>query len=201
LLWGGSIALTRHALELLDLPKTIGRALTEDLPMGGCAAATGLKVLTRRAIRAPTPLSGSFRDLWRLARRQYQLLRLYRRGLWYFAALVVTSDLLARLVLLSKLWVAGPALPAILVLACLGSIGTEVRLTIGKRLGVPDRVGFRLCQHLLTWTILPFPGFHASVIWGGCITSSVVWAHIRYAVDNKGSVIEVTRRPHSDRSV
>src|SRR5262249_17741519 len=55
LLGGGSIALPRHALELLDLPKTIGRALTEDLPMGGCAAAPALKVLTRRAIRAPTP--------------------------------------------------------------------------------------------------------------------------------------------------
>jgi hypothetical protein len=94
-----------------------------------------------------------------------------------------------------------PALPAILVVACLGSIATEIRLTIGRKLGVTDRIGFRLAQHLLGWTILAAPMFHASVIWGGAVTSPVIWRHVRYVVDNTGQVIDVARRPYSDTPV
>jgi cellulose synthase/poly-beta-1,6-N-acetylglucosamine synthase-like glycosyltransferase len=200
-IWGGSLALTRHALEVLDLPTTIGRTLTEDLPIGDRAAATGLRVLTRRAVRVPTPLDGSFRDLWRFGRRQYQLIRLYRQGLWVFAALVVTTDLVARLVLLSSLGASGPAFPVIFVLACLGSVASEIRLAIGKKLGAADRIGFRLSEHLFAWTILPSLGFHASVIWAGLVTSPVRWGHIRYIVDNTGQVIEVAHRPYFDQSI
>ena len=198
--WGGSLAFTRNALTALDLPNTIGHALTEDLPIGDRAVKNGLRVLTRRAIRPPTPLAGNLRDVWRFARRQYQLIRLYRPGLWCFAAFVVTTDLAARIALLSNALGWGPALPAILVLACLSSIASEVRLAIGRKIGVTDRIGFRFAQHLLAWTILPAPMFHASVIWGGAITSPVVWRHVRYVVDKTGQVIDVVRRPYSDTS-
>jgi hypothetical protein len=199
--WGGSLALTRSALAALDLPNTIGHALTEDLPIGDRAAQAGLRVLTRRAIRPPTPLAGNLRDVWRFARRQYQLIRLYRPGLWCFAAFVVNTDLAARIALLSKVLGWRPALPAILVVVCLGSIATEIRLTIGRKLGVTDGIGFHLAQHLLGWTILAGPMFHASVIWGGAVTSPVIWRHVRYVVDNTGQVIDVARRPYSDTPV
>jgi len=198
--WGGSLAFPRNALAALDLPNTIGRALTEDLPIGDRAAQAGLRVLTRRAIRPPTPLAGNLCDVWRFARRQYQLIRLYRPGLWCFAAFVVTTDLAARVALLTNVLGWGLALLALLVLACLGSIATELRLAISRKLGVTDAIGFRLAQHLLVWTILPTPLFHASVIWGGAITSPVVWRHVRYAVDKTGQVIDVARRPYSDTS-
>ncbi len=200
-IWGGSLAVSRRALEALDLPNTIGRTLTEDLPIGDRAAETGLRVLTRRAVRPATPLSGSFGELWRFGRRQYQLIRLYRPGLWAFAAFVVSTDLIARAVLLSSLATPGPALAAILALACFGSIATEIRFAIGKKLGAADGIGFRISQHILAWTILPTSGFHASVVWGGFVTSPVVWAHIRYIVDKTGQVIEVARRPHLDQSI
>ena len=202
-IWGGSLALTRHALEAIDLSATIGRTVTEDLPIGVRAAATELRVLTRRAIRAPTPLDGSFAELWRFGRRQYQLIRLYRPGLWSYAAGVVTADLAARLALLAILPVAGlagPAVPAILLVAVLGSAAQEVRLAAGRRLGVTDGAGFRLTQHLLVWLVLPLPVFHASVIWGGLAASRVRWAHIRYVVDRRGRVTGATRRPHSVHS-
>src|SRR5205823_8156508 len=103
-----------------------------------------------------------------------------------------------RVVLLSTLSAWGPSLPAILMIAALGSIATEIRLAIGRKLGVADGIGFRLAQHLLVWTILPAPVLHASVIWGGAITSPVVWRHVRYVVDKTGQVIDVARRPYSD---
>jgi hypothetical protein len=198
--WGGSLAFTRNALAALDLPNTIGHSLTEDLPIGDRAAQMDLRMLTRRAIRPPTPLAGDLRDVWRFARRQYQLIRLYRPGMWCFAAFVVTTDLAARIAMLSNVLGWGLALPALLVLACLGSTATEIRLAISRKLGVTDRIGFRVAQHLLVWTILPAPMFHASVVWGGAVTSPVVWRHVRYVVDKTGQVIDIARRPYSDTS-
>ena len=195
-IWGGSLAVTRQALHILDMPTTIERTLTEDLPIGDRAAQIGLRVLTRRAIRPPTPIDGSLGDLWRFARRQYQLIRLYRSGLWRFAAFVVTTDLIARIAVLSSLVHARAALIAIIVLACLGSIATEIRLAISRKLGISDGIGFRASQHLLAWTLLSGPLFHASVIWGGIVTSPVVWRHVRYLVNRTGQVTGVARRPH-----
>jgi len=195
-IWGGSLAVTRQALHILDMPTTIERTLTEDLPIGDRAAQIGLRVLTRRAIRPPTPIDGSLGDLWRFARRQYQLIRLYRSGLWRFAAFVVTTDLIARIAVLSSLVHTRAALIAIIVLACLGSIATEIRLAISRKLGISDGIGFRASQHLLAWTLLSGPLFHASVIWGGIVTSPVVWRHVRYLVDRTGQVTGVARRPH-----
>jgi hypothetical protein len=95
----------------------------------------------------------------------------------------------------------GLALAAILTVAALGSIAAEVRIAIGSKLDAADRMSFRLAQHLLVWAILPVPVFHASMIWGGFVTSPVVWRHIHYVVDRTGRVIEVSRRPYSDQQV
>jgi Glycosyl transferase family 21 len=199
-IWGGSLAVTREALERLELPNTIGRALTEDLPIGERAAEAGLRVLTRRAIRPPTPLGGSLRDLWRFGRRQYQLIRLYRPGLWRFAAFTVTVDLVARVLLLAAMPVSRLALIALLMLAGLGSVAIEIRLAIGRKLGVTDLAGVRASQHLSAWALLPAQVFHASVIWGGFVTSPVQWAHVRYSVNKTGRVIGVARQPYSEPS-
>jgi hypothetical protein len=166
------------------------------LPIGDRAARTGLRVLTRRAVRVVSPLGGGFPDLWRFGRRQYQLIRLYRPGLWRYAAFVVSGDLIARLVLVAFLvgaGASGPVLAAILAVAGLGSITTEIRVAIGGRLGARDRLGLRLAQHALVWTFLPAPAIHASAIWGGLVTSPVHWGHVRYTVDAKGRVTEAKR--------
>ena len=201
LIWGGSLGMTSDALEKLDLTQTIGRALTEDLPIGARAAEIGLRVLTRRAIRAPTPLGDCFRDLWRFGRRQYQLIRIYRPGLWSFAAAVVTADLMARLALLLNLVFGGWAatLVTLIGIAALGSATAELRMAIGRRLDVADPVGTRLRQHLLTWMIVPLPAVHASMIWNGLVTSPVRWAHIRYLVDRRGQITGIIREPHFDQ--
>jgi hypothetical protein len=203
MLWGGSLAMTLAALERLDFQRTIGRALTEDLPIGTRAAEIGLRVLTRRAVRAPTPLDGPFGDLWRFGRRQYQLIRIYRPGLWAWAAAGITADLAARLALLLGLVLGGPtaiAVVALIGVAALGSATAELRMAIGRRLDVADNFRTRLRQHLLTWLIVPVPAAHASMIWGGLVTSPVRWAHIRYRVDRRGRVVGMTRRPYPDQS-
>ena len=199
--WGGSVAFTRPALAALDLPVLLARAATEDGVIGTRAEGLGLHIVTRRGLRLPTPLGGSLLSLWRFARRQYQLVRLYRPGVWLLACGVCTADLLTRATLIFAAFAAGApaeriAIPALFALGVLGSITAELRFAVGRRLGVADPVRLVFAHHALVWSFLPAAAFHASAIWAGFFYSPIVWAHVRYTVDRQGRVIEAVRAPH-----
>ena len=197
--WGGSLAFTRNALAALDLPNTIGHALTEDCRSATARRKRACRMLTRRAIRPPTPLAGDLRDVWRFARRQYQLIRLYRPGMWCFAAFVVTTDLAARIALLSNA-------------ARLGArLAGPPRSRLPRARSRP-RSGWRSAGNsalptgsAFAWRSIsssgPFcPPRMFMPRWSGAVlvTSPVVWRHVRYVVDKTGQVIDVARRPYSD---
>jgi len=57
IVWGGSLALTRETLEILDLARTLDREVVEDLPIGGRVAETGLRLFSTRSAR-PHPAAG-----------------------------------------------------------------------------------------------------------------------------------------------
>jgi len=203
LLWGGSIALTRSALEAIDARATLARALTEDLVIADRAASLGLRVVTERALRLPSPLAGTVCHVWRFARRQYQIIHVYRPAVWVFALTVCTSDLLARSFLLASAIAADGvpkaiAIGALVVLGLLGSAGIALRGHIGRQLRVADLRGFALLQHFFVWAIVPIALFHASVLWGSLSTTRVRWAHFCYRV-RAGRVMGIepgTHEPH-----
>jgi len=85
------------------------------------------------------------------------------------------------------------AIGALVGLGLLGSVATEVRRRISRRLAGTDPAGFTLAQHLLVWATLPLAAFHASIVWAAALRSSVVWAHVRYRVDNRGRVVAASR--------
>jgi len=202
--WGGSVAFTRAALDALDLPRILARAVTEDAVIGLEAEALGLRVVTRRGLRLPTPLSGGLVSLWRFTRRQYQLVRLYRPRLWLLASSICTADLLARTTLIIAAFAADAAaariaVAALVALGLLGSITAELRFAVGRRLGVADPLRFMLAHHALVWSFLPAAAFHASAIWAAFYYSPIVWAHVRSTVERPGRVVGAARSPHSSR--
>jgi hypothetical protein len=201
IVWGGSLALTREALETLDLAKTLDRELVEDAPIGTRVAETGLKLLTRRALRVPTPLGGSWRELWAFGRRQGQFVRLYRPWLWRCASLIATADFFARAVLAREALAAGsvPALRVLALIAVAGSVATELLRAVGRRIGAADGLASTVYQHLLTWGILPIGAWYVSLIWASAFTSVVRWAHIEYLVDRSGRVLAARRHPYGPR--
>jgi hypothetical protein len=201
LLWGGSLALTPNALAVLDPPATLARALTEDLVLADRAAALRLRIVTRRAIRVPTPLDPGLLRLWRFARRQYQIIHAYRPYLWRFAAAVTAADLAARAGLMTAAALAGGlaqrlAIVALIGLGALGSAALEARRAIGRRLGVVDPAGLRLAQHLLVWLYLPTAAFHAIAVAAACRYAVVTWSHVRYRVARGGRILAAARSPY-----
>jgi hypothetical protein len=195
LLWGGSLAVTRHALDRIDMPATLAHAVTEDLVIADRAAALGLCVLTRRGLRVPTPLGDNLATLWRFGRRQYQITHVYRPAAWWFAAAVTAADGAARVGLVVAASALDPiALGALIALGVLGTLTTGLRHAIGRRLGVADPAGFALAQHLLVWATLPLAAFHASLVWAAAVRSPVTWAHVRYTI-RRGRVVGASRWP------
>src|SRR5204863_5875477 len=128
LLSGASLALTRGALELIDPPASLAHTLSDDLAIASRAAALRLRVVTRRALRVPTPLDGTLAALWRFGRRQYQIAHIYRPAAWWFALIVMTADFGARVTLSAGACALDPlALGVLGGLGLLGSVATEVR--------------------------------------------------------------------------
>jgi len=201
MMWGGSLALTREALEILDLARTLDREVVEDAPIGHRLAETGLRLLTRRALRVPTPLAASWRELWAFGRRQGQFVRLYYPRLWCSACLVATADFLARIVLVWSLLAAGSlaALAVLAFIAASDSIATELRRAVGRRIGAGDGLASACYQHLLIWAILPIGACYVSLIWASAFTSVVRWAHVQYWLDCSGRVLAVRRHPYGPR--
>jgi hypothetical protein len=201
MLWGGSLALTREALEILDWATTLDREVVDDAPIARRVAETRLRLLTRRALRVLTPLNGTWRELWALERREGQFVRLYYPRLWCWAGLLATADLLARVMLARDLLAAGsmPALRVLVLVAALDSIATELRRAVGRRIGAADGAASTRYQHMLTWALLPIGAWYVSLIWASAFTAVVRWAHVEYSLDCSGRVLAARRHPYGLR--
>ena len=198
MVWGGSLAMTREALEILDLGTTLDREVVDDAPIARRVAETRLRLLTRRALRVLTPLNGTWRELWALGRREGQFVRLYYPRLWCWASLLATADFLARVMLAWDLLASGsmPALLVLVLVAASDSIATELRRAVGRRIGAADRAASTSYQHMFIWAILPIGAWYVSLIWASAFTSVVRWAHIEYLLDRSGRVVAARRRPY-----
>jgi cellulose synthase/poly-beta-1,6-N-acetylglucosamine synthase-like glycosyltransferase len=200
-MWGGSTAMTKQTLDRIDMASTLAHAITEDLVIADRASALGLRLVIRRGVRVPTPLHGSAIQLWRFAHRQMQCFAVYRRPFWTAALTCHTGELAARILLFAALFdadatVVDVAAASLVALGLLGSVVTEIRCSIGRRLEVPDRRRVVLAQHLLAWTILPALVFYVSAIWASIVYSPVRWAHVRYTMDARGRVRSASRFPY-----
>jgi hypothetical protein len=197
MIWGGCIAMTARALAALDLPTILKSHISDDLPIGERAFGVGLRVLAPRAFRAPTPLEGDFRSVFAFARRQVQMLRLYRPGLWSYAACVMIGELGARLWLVMEAATNGgrflTALLALIVVAALDTSGARLRLSAGNRIGVTDTPISRALHHAFALTLLPLPICVTALFLASAVVHRVTWAHIRYQVDGSGQVIRLER--------
>lgn len=191
--WGGSAALSRQAAAAIDLERVLDRTLSDDLSLADAARAGGLRVLIRGALLVPSPCTMRLSEAWRFGRRQYQICRIYRPGVWGAAAAAVHLRLLA--------WTAGLAeAPELLPMGSLGAMATLglVRqllvAEIARRSGVPDPLHVRAVQAVLG-AAQPFVDlFHASIILGAAWTRVVSWSHVDYFVDGSLAIRIKERR-------
>lgn len=193
--WGGSIGISVSAAHRMDLDGCLERTLSDDLTLGERAAEAGLRLLTRGALLVPSPGDAGLAAAWRFARRQYQICRIYRPGLWLLAAVSIGLRLLAWIVALCMLLAGQGFAWAILVLAGLGVLKQALIGAVAHRVGLPDPPGVRMMQLLLGLLQPLVDLFHLSVVLSAAWTSRVDWGHVTYDVEGPDAIRIRKRRP------
>ena len=196
--WGGTLAVSRRALEALDLGHELDKTLSDDSTIGDLAAAHGLRVLTRRALLVASPLSVDLSSAWLFGRRQYQIIRIYRPQLWALAATVMSLQLAGWSMVLSELANSSTAQAVLAVLIVL-ALAKQVLITmIGARLGFSDSVATRTAQTALALAKPLVDAFHLSMILAAGRARSVRWAHVQYEVRGPHDIVIKFRKPWPD---
>ncbi len=195
IVWGGSVGISVSAARRMDLSGCLERTLSDDLTLGARAAEAGLRILTRGALLVPSPGDAGLVSAWRFARRQYQIGRIYRPGLWLLALVSIALRLLAwGAALWMLLGEPSFALP-VLLLAGLGVLKQALIGEVGRRVGLPDPAGVRAVQLLLGLLQPAVDLFHISVVLSAAWTSRVDWGHVNYDVEGPDAIRIRKRRP------
>ncbi len=192
LVWGGSLALSPAALRRLDLPALLDRALSDDLAIGLALRALGFRLLTRGAILVPTPAEGNDAAQWHFMRRQCQIIRTCRPGLWgqtTQGALALLMGWATAVALLPD----PAALAGLLALSAAGLLRAVCQHAMAARIGAPDEARGLLAQCLIGLLPPLADGFMAVLCLSTLRTRRIRWRHVEYEVHGPFAV-QVRRR-------
>lgn len=194
--WGGSVALSKKALSMADPASWLDKTVSDDCALGLRIHALGLTSLVRRVLLVKSPVDGSLTACWHFGRRQYQMIRIYRPGLWSFAFLLLLAKVAAWIALFSAL----PAATAAWCLAMMylfAAAGLLVQSIVARRLDLDDLTrgpGWLLVMALLK----PLADlFHLAIIAGSAGWRVVRWGHVTYSVASKFDVRVTGRKSWS----
>ena len=196
-LWGGTLALSRRAIDTLDLPAILASTLADDCSLGEAAAARGLRILTRRALLVPSPIEIGLTQAWRFGRRQYQIGHLYLPRLYGLALAAILGRLVAWGVIICSLmgdrygW-AGAAAALLVALALASYAGQQI---VARRLGMEDAWPQALGQLGLAAAKPAVDLFHLSMLLGALYDRRMRWGHVVYRIDGPHRITVEKRLP------
>jgi hypothetical protein len=191
LAWGGSMALRRETLDLLDIAGCWDRAVLEDLPLSRAAHALGY-IESEPDVLVPTPASYSWKEAIAFGRRQYLFVRMYSPRHWLVAAGATTLPLIGWTV--SLILTAGgnkAALATLLVANALDHVRARLRRRVPEKLwgtAMPRRMAL-----IDRWGTPIYLGFHALIIWSTLFGRTIVWAGRSYRLDANNQVVQIKR--------
>lgn len=197
LAWGGSIGFAPGTTATIEAVPVLERAVSDDISLAHAARRNGVDVLYRKRLLVPTPVSHSLAALMSFGARQYQMLRLHQRAIWWTALPVVA------LAVVLKSWLWWHAFTSVFWLQVLVAFLAATYATYGLRL--------LRARRLDCWTVASRPAEAALLLvplfgpvadavnlaallagWG---TARVDWAHCSYELDREGRVVAIERRP------
>ncbi len=186
--WGGSTAMLAASFRALDLPRTLDRALADDLALSAAGQRLGLRVLVRRALLLPTPPEGDEAGVAAFEKRQMQLLRLYCPWLWLALAGLLLAEMAGLpLLALALAGLAPPLAWAALAAQCLAGLARALAHDgVTRRLGLRDPPAARLVQ-LALGALRPLAAPLAlPMLLGSAVGRRVRWRHVEYEVAADG---------------
>ena len=192
LCWGGATALSRAALERLDLPRVWDRAVSDDLALTRAARALGLRIYGPLDVRPAGPVAHGLRGALAFGARQYRLIRHLAPRAWVLAtlalALPVAGGTTAAMAAASG---SGTALACLAGAFGLASVRAALRARIARRV-LPQEDAAAALRTLRRGPVLQPPALAlhlASALAGGLGPRRLDWAGRRYRLDRGGRVV------------
>jgi hypothetical protein len=197
LAWGGSLGFAPGTPAEIGAVPVLEGAVSDDISLAHAARRKGIDVLHRKRLLVPTPVSHSLGAVIRFGARQYQMLRLHQRAIWWTALPVVA------LAVVLKSWLWWHAFTSAFWLLVLIAFLAATYATYALRLLRARRlkcwtVGSRPAEAALLLVPLFGPvadAVNLMALLAGWSVARVDWAHCSYELDSEGRVVAIERRP------
>ena len=198
--WGGSTALRRETLDVLDLKTWWDRTLVDDFRLTQAIRARGGHVYGPRYVLVPTPVSYNWTQAIAFGRRQYLYVRMHALSIWLLAASATTIPVIGWVVAIPLVAIGDKLATVTLVLAnILDHTRAHMRRRVSRKLWATDIP--RRMAWLDRWGTPVFLAFHAIIIWSTLLGRSITWAGHTYVVDRQQRVSNIPdRQPGPKRS-
>jgi cellulose synthase/poly-beta-1,6-N-acetylglucosamine synthase-like glycosyltransferase len=198
LAWGGSLGFTPGTAQRIGAVQVLEKAVSDDISLARAGRRHGIDVLYRKRLLVPTPFSHSVPSLVAFGARQYQMLRLHQRGIWWNALVAVSGAMVL------KSWLWWHAFTSAFWFQVLVAFLLATYATYGLRMLRARRVAswtVGSCRAEAAMLLVPLFGpvvdvIHLAALLSGWSVSRVDWAHCSYKLD-QGRVVGIERRPWS----
>ncbi len=182
LCWGGSMALTRAALDRLDLPRLWDRSLLDDIVLTNAARRLGIAVHAPHQVLVPSPARHDWRSLFAFGRRQYLFVRVHAPGHWILAGFVLAIPLVGAGLALWEAAQGNPTAIAILFVAVgLQQTRASLRTEIARRVLPPAQAAqSKAVIRRDRWALPAIHLLHCAIWLTSAIGSTMVWGGTRY---------------------
>jgi ceramide glucosyltransferase len=194
LCWGGSVALDRKALDLLDLNTAWDRAASDDLTLTRALRSRGLRIYVPPFVLVASPVSHSWTSLLRFMRRQYLLVRVYAPRHWLLAAWTLCLPVLGAVIAIGLLLQGQRWAAAFLATStALLQLRLLTRRSIAALvLAPPDRAIATATVKFASWCWPLIHLTHVAAFASSAFGRHFTWAGVRYRLT--GQQVEVVSR-------
>jgi Glycosyl transferase family 21 len=196
--WGGTMVMSRHTLERIDIRRYWEGAILDDLQMTRALRDHGIMIFSPRQSLLLSPIAMDWRQAFAFGRRQYQLVLTHDPDLWLLAALGTAVPAISFAIAIALLCQGGVFALSVLALAgLLGALRTHFRQQIvtalwGREL-MSGLAGFWTIDR---WLRPLWWGFHAICVFSALGSRRISWAGVDYIVRSPQD-IDVIRKPQS----
>lgn len=195
--WGGTLAMRRDTLDLLDLGTSLGGAVVDDCAITRLLRARGARIFTSRELVVRSPVEHSWSSAFAFARRQHMFVRFYLPAFRWTSLAALTLPVVAGASAVVLALSGDPAAAAVLaVAAALGQVRSILRDRIRDRLWGPAAGALpRRARRVERWMAPVWVTFHAAAAWSAGVSRHLRWAGVVYRVVGHNETRIVSRQP------
>jgi ceramide glucosyltransferase len=197
LCWGGAMAISRAALDRIDLPRCWAASLLDDLVLTRAARALDMVVDTPRQALLQSPVSHDLRSLFDFGRRQYLFVRVHAPWHWCVAGVSLVVPALACAVAVPAAFGGdGPPLACIIFSLLMQQVRAVLRVAVAERVLNTDATAQTAALSRRYHWLLPVAHLVHLAIWlTSAVGNTMTWAGTRYRLLGPGRVEILSRRP------